>query len=133
MRRVGMKRACCRNMGTSPYQTTSKEVLEYLKTYLSKKLQRELNLLARYDDLIQDQLATGIVERVTSEPVGREFYVTYKPVIRESAESTINLSIVHDASAKANKKSPSDHWMIAWKQDLLFRTWPLGYANSQPP
>ena len=50
---------------------------------LGKKLQRELNLLARYDDLIQDQLVTGIVERVTSEPVGKEFYIPYKPVIRE--------------------------------------------------
>lgn len=53
---------------------------------LGKKLQRELNLLARYDDIIQDQPATGIVERVTSEPVGREFYIPYKPFIRESAD-----------------------------------------------
>ena len=75
---------------------------------LGKKLQREPNLLARYDDviLIQDQLATGIVERGTSEPVGREFYKPHKPVIRESAKST-KLRIVYDASAKANEKSPS--------------------------
>ena len=46
---------------------------------LGKKLQREPNLLARYDDVIQDQLATGIVERVTSEPVGREFYIHISP------------------------------------------------------
>ena len=39
---------------------------------LGKKLQREPNVLARYGDVIQDQLATGIVKRVTSEPVGRE-------------------------------------------------------------
>ena len=63
---------------------------------LGKKLQRELNLLARYDDIIEDQLATRIVERVTSEPVGRQFYIPYKPVIRESAEST-KLRIVYDA------------------------------------
>ena len=44
---------------------------------LGNKLQREPNLLARYDDVIQDQLATRIVERVTSEPVGREFYITH--------------------------------------------------------
>ena len=63
---------------------------------LGKKLQRELNLLAGYDSVIQDQLVTGIVERVTSESVGGEFYIPYKPVIRESAEST-KLRIVYDA------------------------------------
>ena len=71
-----------------------------------KKLQREPDLLAQYDQIIQDQLETGIVERVTSEPVGREFYIPHKPVIRESAEST-KLRIVFDASAKDNEKSPS--------------------------
>ena len=43
---------------------------------------------------------------MTSEPVGREFYIPHKPVIRESAEST-KLRTVFDASAKANEKSPS--------------------------
>ena len=42
---------------------------------------------------------------MTSEPVGREFYIPHKPVIRESAEST-KLRIVYDVSAKANEKSP---------------------------
>ena len=40
---------------------------------LGKKLQRKPNLLMQYDDVIQDQLVTGIVKRVTSKPVGREF------------------------------------------------------------
>ena len=48
----------------------------------------------------------GIVEKVTSDPVGREFYIPHKPVIRESAEST-KLRIVFDASARSNEKSPS--------------------------
>ena len=43
---------------------------------------------------------------MTSEPVGREFYIPHKTVIRDSAEST-KLRIVFDASAKANEKSPS--------------------------
>ena len=73
---------------------------------LVKKLQREPDLLAQYDEVIQDQLAKGIVEKVTSDPVWREFYIPHKPVIRESAEST-KLRIVFDASARSNEKSPS--------------------------
>ena len=100
-----MKRVCCGNMGTSCSKATSMEVSERLEN-LTKKLKRESDLLAQYDQITQDQLETGIVERVTSEPVGREFYIPHKPVIRESAEST-KLRIVFDASAKANEKSPS--------------------------
>ena len=55
---------------------------------LLKKLQKEPNLLDQYDEVIQDQLAKGIIERVSSDPVGREFYIPHKPVVRESAEST---------------------------------------------
>ena len=73
---------------------------------LLKKLQKEPNLLAQYDEVIQDQLAKGIVERVSSDPVGREFYIPHKPVVREAAEST-KLRIVFDASARSNERSPS--------------------------
>lgn len=55
---------------------------------LLKKLQKEPNLLDQSDEVIQDQLAKGIVERVSSDPVGREFYISCKPVVREFAEST---------------------------------------------
>ena len=68
--------------GHKPIPNNKQRSLRRLEN-LGKKLQRELNLLARYDDLIQDQLVTGIVERVTSEPVGKEFYIPYKPVNRE--------------------------------------------------
>ena len=51
---------------------------------LIKKLQKEPNLLAQYDEVIQDQLAKGIVEKVSSDPVGREFYIPHRPVIRVS-------------------------------------------------
>ena len=91
--------------GHEPLQSNEHGSLRRLEN-LTKKLKREPNLLAQYDQIIQDQLETGIVERVTSEPVGREFYVPHKPVIRESTEST-KLRIVFDASAKANEKSPS--------------------------
>ena len=63
-------------------------------------------MLERYDSVIQDQLAQGIVERVEGEAKEREFYIPHKPVIRETAEST-KLRIVYDASARASEKAPS--------------------------
>ena len=101
-----MKQASLRKHEHKPIPNNKQGSLKRLEN-LGKKLQRELNLLAGYDSVIQDQLVTGIVERVTSEPVGGEFYIPYKPIIRESAEST-KLRTVYDAwTAKANKKSPS--------------------------
>ena len=38
-------------------------------------------MLEKYDDIIQDQLAQGIVERALKEPEGREFYLPHKAVI----------------------------------------------------
>ena len=66
---------------------------------LTPRLERQ-NILEMYDEVIKDQLAQNIIERVTSEPVGREVYIPHKPVIRESAEST-RIRIVYDASARA--------------------------------
>ena len=101
-----MKQASLRKHEHKPIPNNKQGSLKRLEN-LGKKLQRELNLLAGYDSVIQDQLVTGIVERVTSEPVGGEFYIPYKPIVRESAEST-KLRTVYDAwTAKANKKSPS--------------------------
>ena len=54
-------------------------------------------MLQKYDGVIQDQLSQGIVERVHSEPEGKEFYIQHKAVIRETAEST-KIRIVYDAS-----------------------------------
>ena len=47
---------------------------------LVKKLQREPDLLAQCDEVIQDQLVKGIVEKVTSDSVGREFYFPTNPL-----------------------------------------------------
>ena len=63
-------------------------------------------MVERYDSVIQDQLAQGIVEHEESEAEGREFYIPHKPVIRETAEST-KLRIVYDASARASEQAPS--------------------------
>ena len=99
---------------------------------LVKKLQREPNILVRYDEVIQDQLANGIVERVTSEPVRREFYIPHKPVIRESAEST-KLRIVFHASARLNEKSPSLNDCLETGPPLQNLLWDVLVRNRLKP
>ena len=56
--------------------------------------------------MTREQIAEGVVERVTEEPVGNKFHFPHKPVIREDAEST-KIRVVFGASARLNKKSPS--------------------------
>ena len=73
---------------------------------LVKRLQRQPMPLEKFDEIIQEQLAEGIIEKVTDEPKGKEFYIPHKPVICESAEST-KIRIVFDGSARANERSPS--------------------------
>ena len=68
------------------------------------------NNLERYYNIIQNQIKEGIVEKVdeickqdTAEGEN-VLYLSHKPVIRESAETT-KLRIVHDASSKPTKNS----------------------------
>ena len=70
-----------------------------------RKLEKQ-ELFEQYYAVIRDQLAEGIVEPPGEHVVGREFYITYKPVVRETAEST-KLRIVYDASARAHDNAPS--------------------------
>ena len=73
---------------------------------LVRKL-RSQGTIERYDQVIQDQIEAGIVERVSGPVTGRrEFYIPQKPVLRESAETT-KLHVVYDASARANSGAPS--------------------------
>ena len=63
--------------------------------------------IERYDQVIQDQVEAGIVERASGPVTGnREFYIPDKPVVRESAETT-KLRVVYDASARATSGVPS--------------------------
>ena len=73
---------------------------------LVRRLQHKPELLEEYDNIIQDQLKQGIIEKITQEPSEKEFYIPHKPVVRDAAEST-KVRIVFDASAKGNEKSPS--------------------------
>ena len=73
---------------------------------LVRKL-RSQGTIERYDQVIQDQIEAGIVERVSGPLTGnRVFYVPHKPVVRESAE-TSKLRVVYDASTCANSRAPS--------------------------
>ena len=70
-----------------------------------RKLERT-DMLEKYDAVIQDQLAQGVVERAECEAKGREFYIPHKAVVRETSETT-KLRIVYDALARAHDKAPS--------------------------
>lgn len=72
---------------------------------LLRKLEKT-EMKARYHEVIQNQLQAGIVERVSGPPVGPEFYIPHKAVVKEGAEST-KLRVVYDASARAFDQAPS--------------------------
>ena len=40
-------------------------------------------MIDKYDEIIQEQLKEGIVERVVEEPNERVFYIPHKPVKRK--------------------------------------------------
>ena len=50
---------------------------------LVQKLERKPELFQQYCEIIKDQEKQGIIEKVTQEPEGREFYLPHKPVVRE--------------------------------------------------
>ena len=66
-----------------------------------------------YGKVIQDSIGEGIVQRVTENETSvdtqkseKVFYLPYRLVIRESAEST-KLRIVYEVSVKASKSTVS--------------------------
>ena len=73
-----------------------------------KKLRKDPEKLRAYDDIIQEQIRKGIVERVDkSSPSERVHYLPHHhPVLRENAETT-EMRIVFDAFAKLRKRALS--------------------------
>ena len=55
---------------------------------LVKRLTHKPELLEEYDNIIQDQLKQGIIDKTAQEPGEKKFYIPHKPVVREAAEST---------------------------------------------
>ena len=86
-----------------------------------KKPERS-DILERYHEVIREQLDEGIVEYVSGPPMGREYYIPHKAVVRESAEST-KLRIVYDASARESEKAPSLNECLQTGPPLQNKLW----------
>lgn len=78
---------------------------------LHQRLRKEPPLLSEYNNIIQDQLKTGIVEVVPPEDLKndnktRSHYLPHLAVVRKERETT-KVRVVYDGSAKASKKERS--------------------------
>ena len=66
--------------------------------------------LERYENIIQDQIKEGIVEKVDEDceqemtEGEKVWYLPHRPVVKESGATT-KLRIVYDASSKSTKNS----------------------------
>ena len=99
---------------------------------LVRKLQREPGMIDKYDEIIQEQLSEGIVERVADEPNERTFYIPHKPVRKEAAATT-KLRIVFDASAKPSEDSPSLNECLETGPPLQNLLWNVLVRNRLKP
>ena len=99
---------------------------------LLRRLHTKPELLDKYDEIIQEQLAEGIVERVKEPPMEREFYIPHNPVVRENAETT-KVRIVFDASAKANEDSPSLNECLETGPPIQNLLWDVLVRNRVKP
>ena len=91
--------------GDHPHLPSNREgSLRRLRTQIAKL--RQVGRLQEYDEIIQDQLKEGVVEPAPSEPVGREYYMPHRAVIKDNAETT-KLRVVYDCSARGGKGLPS--------------------------
>ena len=77
---------------------------------LHRKLQKQPEIMAKYDKRIEEQLATGIVEKI---PEGEEIkegndvhYLPYHGVIRKD-KATMKLRVVYDGSATTDTREHS--------------------------
>ena len=93
----------------------------------SVKNLRLTNKLEAYDNIIQEQRANEIIEKVEVEEVNqtvteRVFYLPHRPVRRESTKK-MEIKIVHDASAKACQTSTSLYEHLEIGPPLQNRLW----------
>ena len=99
---------------------------------LMRKLEREPDLLEKYNNIIQEQIAEGIVEPVTDPAEGMEFYLPHRPVIREDAEST-KIRIVMDGSARDRNGAPSLNECLETGPPLQKKIWDILIRNRLKP
>ncbi|XP_028407828.1 uncharacterized protein LOC114530405 [Dendronephthya gigantea] len=117
--------------GHDPLPTNEHGSLKRLEN-LVRKLGKDPVQLDKYDTIIQEQLAEGIVERAVNDPQGREFYIPHKPVIKETAETT-KMRIVFDASARESEKSPSLNDCLETGPPLQNLLWNVLVRNRLKP
>ena len=99
---------------------------------LLKKLDKQLDMLTKYDSIMKDQLSQGIVERAEEQPKGKDFYIPYKPVVRETAGSN-KTRIVYDASARLNERLPSLNECLEPGPSLQNQLWSVLVRNRFHP
>ena len=74
---------------------------------VNKKLVKDENLKREYEKIIEDQLDSGVIERVPERPTGeRVYYMPHKPVVRQDAVTT-KVRMVFDASSKPHPMANS--------------------------
>ena len=75
---------------------------------LLNRIGKTPEVLHEYDRVIQEQLKTGVIERVTedTEQANQHHYIPHHCVIRPD-KATTKIRVVYDASAKPRKDSPS--------------------------
>ena len=75
---------------------------------LQRKLLKEPELIREYNQIIEEQLSKGIVEKVAAEDNEKEnvHYLPHQPVIRRDRKTT-KLRIVNDGSAKPPERTHS--------------------------
>ena len=79
---------------------------------LHHKLRKEPTLLSEYNNIIQDQLKAGIVEKVPTEDLTNEktatrsHYLPHLAVVRKDRETT-KVRLLYDGSAKTSKHEKS--------------------------
>ena len=71
---------------------------------MGRHLQRNKDLLRRYDDVIQNQVRQGIIEKVVDKVKegNLKHYLSHHPVLTPT-KNTTKLRVVYDASLKAKK------------------------------
>ena len=70
---------------------------------MKKKLDGNPELLHRYNQVIQDQLKKGIIEKVTKENSNQKHYIPHHATIN-TEKYTTKLRVIYDASAKTIKR-----------------------------
>ncbi len=67
---------------------------------MCKRIERDEKLKINYNEIIEKQLESGIIEGAPEEPTGqRVWYMPHKPVVRDKTTST-KVRMLFDASAK---------------------------------